>query len=130
MEMGSLSGYKVLVVDDNDFVRLMVRKFLGEFGFKEVYEAANGEDGIKLLEKKPDIVICDINMEPLNGFEFLQHVRQQKAPTGKLPVIFLTSNANAEYVQNAVDLSVDAYLLKPVTADNLKAKIMSLLSRV
>lgn len=120
---------KVLIVEDNDFVRFMLKKYLNEFGITKITEAADGMEGINMLFGKPDIVVCDINMEPLNGFEFLKHVRSQETPAKKMPVIFLTSNANSEFVQKAIDLDVDAYILKPVAPGNLKSKIITLLTR-
>jgi len=117
-----------LVVDDNDFIRLEMNKNLNYLGFKEVYAAANGMEALKLLEKKPDIIICDINMEPLNGFEFVKHVRALPSPACDVPIIFLTGDAQKEQVQEAINLSVNAYLLKPVTIDNLKSKIAKLLA--
>ena len=118
-----------LVVDDNDFIRLEMKKNLVYLGFKEVFEAANGMDALELLVHSPDIIICDINMEPLNGFEFVKHVRALPAPACAVPIIFLTGDAQEKQVQEAIDLSVNAYLLKPVTLDNLKSKIMTILSR-
>jgi two-component system chemotaxis response regulator CheY len=89
----------------------------------------NGAEGIEALAKNPDIVVCDINMAPMNGFDFLKHVRALPAPANKIPIIFLTSNASAEFVQKAIDMDIDAYLLKPVTSANLKTKMVMLLTR-
>lgn len=124
------SHLTVLIVEDSDFVRHVVRKYLTEMGFKTVLEAANGMDGIKELQNKPDIIICDIEMEPLNGFEFLKLLRKQPGPEKSLPVIFLTSSADADYVQRALDLGVSAYLLKPVMPDTLKKKISDVMARL
>jgi two-component system chemotaxis response regulator CheY len=129
MEILWLTGFAALVVDDNDFIRATLKKDLRLFGFTEVYEAANGMEALEMLVRNPDIIICDINMEPLNGFEFLKHVRALEHPKGKVPVIFLTGDAQAEQVKTAIDLSVDAYLLKPVTQENLRKKIVTLLQR-
>lgn len=65
------SQYRALIAEDNDFVRYMVRKHLIDFGFKEVLEASNGTEAMQLLMRRPDIIICDIGMEPMNGYEFL-----------------------------------------------------------
>lgn len=124
------SVLNALVVEDNDFVRCLVLKHLKDFGFRNVFEAANGMEGLQLVEKqKPDIIICDIQMEPLNGFEFLKHVRAKNAAAKRLPVIFLTGNAESEYVQKALELEVSAYLLKPVIPAVLRDKIVTLMTR-
>ena len=120
---------KVLIVEDNDFVRFMLKKYLIGYGVKDVSEGANGEEGITLFQAKPDIVICDIHMSPVDGFNLLKHVRSLETEESKTPFIFLTGNANAEFVQKARNLTVDAYLLKPITADNLKSKMIALLTR-
>lgn len=119
-----------MVVEDNDFVRFMVKKHLEDFGFKEVIEAANGADAMQKLAREPHLIICDIGMEPMNGFEFLDYVRNAGDAQSKLPFIFLTSNAEAAAVQKAVDMKIDAYLLKPVTPDGLRRKIITVLTRI
>lgn len=124
-----LTTLVVLVVEDNEFIRLMLRKYLGDFGFRKIFEAADGTEAIKLLDKKPDIIICDIHMEPMDGFGFVKHIRALEAPANKVPVIFLTGDAHVDQVQGAIDLAVDAYLLKPVTPENLKSRILALLTR-
>lgn len=124
------SPFSAIVVEDNDFVRFMVKKHLVGFGFKKVYEAADGHSGISLLtEHEPHIAICDINMEPGNGFDFLSHVRQLPRPVGELPIIFLTSSADENFVKRAIEMKVDAYLLKPIMPESLKKKLISVMSK-
>ena len=119
-----------LVVEDNDFVRYMVKRHLVGFGCQEVVEAADGFEGLKALDgKKPDVIICDISMEPVNGFDFLKHVRGTDSPHKNLPVIFLTSSAEETSVKKAIAGGVDAYLLKPVAPDDLKQKITRLVKK-
>ena len=121
------SDFSALVVEDNDFVRLMVVKYLTEFGFGYVFEATNAAEGIEQLTRKPDIIICDINMAPTNGYELLAHVRNSGGMQAQVPFIFLTGNADKSFVKKAIDLKVDAYLLKPVQPQPLKKKIISLM---
>jgi two-component system chemotaxis response regulator CheY len=123
------SHFTILTVEDSDFVRRVVRKYLLEFGFKQVLEAANGMDGIEQLKHNPDIILCDIEMEPLNGFEFLKLLRKQTGPEKSLPVIFLTSNADSDYVQRALELGVSGYLLKPVMPNALRQKLTEVMQR-
>ena len=123
------SHFTILIVEDSDFVRHIVKKYLAEMGFKTVLEASNGMDGIAELKNGPDIIICDIEMEPLNGFEFLKLLRKQPGSESSLPVLFLTSSAEADYVQRAIDLGVSAYLLKPIMPDTLRKKLADVLER-
>jgi two-component system chemotaxis response regulator CheY len=124
-----VSKLVALVVDDNDFIRAEMKRSLAYLGFRKITEAANGKDAIAIMDNiPPDIIICDINMEPVNGFAFVKHVRALPHPDCDVPVIFLTGDAQKEQVQEAINLSVNAYLLKPVTLDNLKSKLTKLLS--
>ena len=124
------SHFSALVVEDNDFVRFMIKKYLTEFGFAKIFEASSGKDGLDLLiQQKPDIVICDINMEKGDGFDFLISVRKLDSPLAQLPIIFLTSHADEAFVRKAVEMKVDAYLLKPVMPNNLKTKLASLMAK-
>lgn len=127
----SFTPYRVLLVEDNDFIRLTVRRHLNCLGFDEVLEAANGFEGMKLLESgHPDIVVCDIRMEPVNGFDFLDHVRGASSPHRGLPFVFLTASADPSDVKKAMDSGIDGYLLKPVSADDLAKKMAEILSRI
>lgn len=125
----ALKGLKALVVEDNEFVRLMVKKHLKDFGISSVFVAGDGQEGLQMaIAKVPDIIICDIEMKPMNGFEFLEKLRAVEPPVSQLPVIFLTSSADEEGVKKAIDLSVDAYLLKPVSPEKLRRLISKLIA--
>lgn len=124
-----VSELTALVIDDNDFIRLEMKRSLSYLGFRKIAEAPNGKEAITVMDKMPpDIIICDINMQPVNGFEFVKHVRALPHPDCDVPIIFLTGDAQKEQVQEAINLSVNAYLLKPVTLDNLKSKLTKLLA--
>lgn len=121
---------RALVIDDNEFVRFMVEKHLLGFGFQKVFSADDGFEGLRLLTReKPDVVICDINMRPVNGFEFLKQVRRLETPLRSVPVIFLTSHADENFVKKAIELQIDAYLLKPVMPIFLKKHIMKIMEQ-
>ena len=119
---------KALIIDDNDFVRFMLEKHLLGFGFENVAQASDGHAGLEILkEQKPDIVICDINMRPVNGYEFLKQVRLLETELSSVPVIFLTSKADEAFVKRAIELNIDGYLLKPVMPTFLKKHITMIL---
>lgn len=129
MAKNDFSGMKVLLVEDNDFVRAMVKKHLVDFGCRsgDVIEAANGAEAIQKLMREPDLIICDIEMSPMNGFDFLDYVRKGEDAQSGLPFIFLTGSADAASVEKAISLDIDAYLLKPVNPENLKKKILQVM---
>jgi two-component system chemotaxis response regulator CheY len=122
-----LGGLKALVIDDQEFVRTIVKKMLQQVGVGVVVEAHDGNSGLTVVEsERPDIVICDVQMRPVDGFGFVKALRAQ--PHGeKLPVIMLTAHTDATTVARAKELKVDAFLAKPVLPPALKDKIIKVI---
>tara|TARA_B100000315_G_scaffold201005_1_gene193350 strand:+ start:1122 stop:1826 length:705 start_codon:yes stop_codon:yes gene_type:complete len=117
---------RVLIVDDETFVRRLVRRMLGGLSVAEIIEAADGQEALKLLRKfKADIVICDYQMEPMNGLEFLKIVRSGADPDVRrdLPIIMLTGDSDANVLATAMALDVDAFVKKPIGKDAFAAKL-------
>ncbi|EPY02500.1 CheY-like receiver protein [Magnetospirillum fulvum MGU-K5] len=111
-----LTRLKVLIIDDQDFVRTIIRKMLGQIGIVTVVEARDGTSGLDVVDReRPDLVICDVRMRPLDGFGFVRAVRAQPETTA-LPVILLTAHTDDATLALAEDIGVDAFLAKPVLA--------------
>jgi two-component system chemotaxis response regulator CheY len=114
---------RVLVVDDQLTMRTLIRNHLVELGFKDVDEAADGEEGLRsILENRPHLVLTDFNMPKVDGLQLLQGVRSHEA-TRQTAVFLLTGRADKELVQRAVQFGVNNYLVKPFSAATLKGKI-------
>jgi two-component system chemotaxis response regulator CheY len=121
--MPAAASIKVLVVDDQQTMRSLVRGGLQQLGFTDVRESSDGEDGLKaLLQGKTHLVISDFNMPKLDGLGFLRAIRSHE-PIRKTAFIMLTGRADKELVQRAVQLGVNNYLVKPFTVQTLKEKI-------
>ena len=106
----------ILVVDDDASVRELMQLHLGAAGY-EVEAAADGiAAGYAVLRKCPDLIICDVNMPHMDGFEF---VAALKADTTipSIPVIFLTTFEEGDH--RGKELGVVGYLTKPIRADRL-----------
>ncbi len=112
---------KILVIDDEDNFRQVVIKFLSKQGF-EVVAASEGKAGVGLAgEALPDLVVCDLNMPGMDGYEVLATLRRD-ARLADIPVIFLTGQAEPSQVRQGMNLGADDYLTKPVDlADLLRA---------
>ncbi|MBK7348240.1 MAG: response regulator [Gemmatimonadetes bacterium] len=114
------AGRRVLLVDDSISVRRVVGAMLERGGF-EVTTAVDGVDALERLATTPvDLVLTDLEMPRLNGFELLQDVRR-RAPTRDLPVLVLTSRSGAKHEALARQLGATGFLAKPVQEDALLA---------
>lgn len=119
--------FKVLVVEDDNDNREILRQQLKHLGY-EVVEATNGFEGLKQTEKeKPDLVIVDIVMPGgMDGAEMAQRVRRD-LKMKDLPILAVTVLFQREDVQSCLDAGCDAFLSKPITLKGLKEKLDQLL---
>ncbi len=121
--MPSAASLKVLIVDDQQSMRLLIRGGLQQLGFRDFDEAADGEAGLKALVANPaQLVISDFNMPKLDGLGLLRAVRVYP-PTAKTAYIMLTGRGDMELVQRAVQFGVNNFLVKPFTVATLREKI-------
>lgn len=121
--MPAASSLRVLIVDDQHSMRLLVRGGLQQLGFADFDEAGDGEEGLRKLVANPaHLVIADFNMPKLDGLGLLRAVRTHP-PTSKTAYIMLTGRADKDLVQRAVQFGVNNYLVKPFTVAALREKI-------
>lgn len=120
---------KILVVDDHEPMRRIIKTILRQAGFLDSEEAIDGKDAIaKLKEKKFDIVLLDQNMPGLTGIEVLKIIKQDPE-LKNIPVIMITAETSKEKVMEAIQLGVSDYIVKPFTAEILKKKIESVVNK-
>lgn len=121
----------VLVVDDQPFVRQMVRKLVHQLGFEDITEAEDGVEALSAISRRPpDVVVCDIQMQPMGGLHLLNRVRNaENRLLRDIPFVFLTSDGDKETVAKAMRQGADGYVLKPVNAVTLGARIEAALAR-
>lgn len=119
---------KILVVEDEQAVRENILELLEAEGF-ETIGAENGHVGITWAwEHKPDLIICDVMMPELNGYEMLSLLRQEPA-TALMPLIFLTAKADKADLRQGMQLGADDYLTKPFTRSELMGAIAARLNK-
>ncbi len=106
---------KILVVEDNDFVRMQICRYLTDAGYI-VIEAQDGSRGLSALTIGVALVIVDIRMAPIDGFEFIKAVRGRQP---NIPLILVTGDQNPDLLNEASKWSVSAVLIKPVERDRL-----------
>src|SRR5258706_2323455 len=119
---------KILVIDDEEWLREMVQLALRQRGFT-VIEAENGSVGLEKARKElPDLVLCDVNMEKVDGYLTLSALRNEAA-TASIPFILMTGLADNAGMRHGMELGADDYLPKPFTIDALYAAVEARLKK-
>ena len=122
---------KVLVVDDEHYMRKVVRALLMSIGVRTIYEAPDGPAGLELIRTMgPDIVILDWEMPGLDGAGFVRMVRSPETfPFPDVPIIMLTGHRERSRVVESIKIGVNEFLLKPVSSKALQARMVAVLTK-
>src|SRR5437867_4577482 len=119
---------KILVIDDEEWLREMVHLALNQRGF-EVVEAENGASGLEVAQRElPDLILCDVNMQQGDGYSTLSNLRN-KPTTASIPFILMTGLADNAGMRYGMELGADDYLPKPFTIDALYAAVEARLKK-
>jgi len=116
-------SYNVLIVDDSKSMRRVIRKTLEISGFQigEYMEAANGREALELLEDNwIDLILSDIHMPVMDGFGFLRALKEKSANMD-IPVIFITTEANEDRLNELMELGASGYIRKPFRPEAVSA---------
>ena len=115
----------ILIVEDNTDVRTYIKEQIQD-DYK-VFEASNGEEGIiNAKEKIPDLIITDVMMPKMDGYEFSKQIRSDEK-TSHIPIIMLTAKAGLDDKIEGLETGIDAYLTKPFSAKELKVRVKNLI---
>jgi len=126
-----LSQVKILIVEDMQPMLALTTSILGVFGFKNVYGAKNVEEGYKLFcQYKPDLVITDWLMEPMDGIDLIRMIRKNEdSPDPFVPIILMTGYSDQPRVESARDSGVTEFLMKPYSARDMYARIVQIIEK-
>jgi two-component system, chemotaxis family, chemotaxis protein CheY len=126
-----IQDLSILLVDDNHYMRKIVRTLLLNIGVRKVSEAADGIAGLEALRiVMPDVVIIDWELPMLNGAEFVRIVRSPGVfPIPDVPIIMLSSHGERSRVVEAVRIGVNEYLRKPVSAQALLDRLTAIVAK-
>lgn len=125
-----MSEIRTLIVDDSSVMRKIVERALRQAGLETmvVHEAGSGTEGLDLLRaKQVDLILSDINMPSMDGLEFLRQLRAQNLAPG-VPVVMITTESSEEHVKQAIQAGAQGYIRKPFTAEQVKERVLPLLS--
>jgi len=122
---------RALVVEDDVYMRLLLRSLLLSLGIRDLFEAKNGKEALAILSgKEIDFILTDLSMEPMNGIELTRAVRH--AGTGEnpyVPIIMVTGHSERHRVEAARDAGVTEFLAKPITINSLILRISEIVDR-
>lgn len=116
---------RVLVVEDNDFIRTQMATFLKAEAY-EVVEAADGNEALEKLDKNTHLVIVDVRMEPMGGFEFINIIQGSGY---EIPVVLVTGDQNSDLLERAGQHKISSVLLKPIQKERFLTMVSRLLER-
>lgn len=118
---------KILIVDDVLSMRSLTKAILREAGFAHVFDAPDGQEALKLMQKvRVNLIVCDWNMPVMSGLEFFKAVQADPKIAGT-PFIMLTSSSEGSKVKEAVMAGITAYMIKPFKPADLVKKISGML---
>src|SRR5437763_12374324 len=124
-ERAGMNEARVLVVDDDDDIRRLVRTLLERTG-ASVHAAANGRDGLREFHSwRPDLVVLDVNMPELDGWTVLERIRDMS----NVPVLMLTARGDELERVRGLQSGADDYVVKPFGKQELVARLQALLRR-
>ena len=121
---------RTLIVDDSSVMRKIVERSLRQAGLDPlvVHEADSGTEGIDVLRAHSvDLILSDINMPSMDGLEFLRQIRAQNLAPG-VPVVMITTESSEEHVKQAILAGAQGYIRKPFTAEQVKERVLPLVS--
>ncbi len=115
----------ILIVDDYNTMRRIVRNLLKQLGFENADEAADGTEAFKKMQEKTyGLIVSDWNMQPMSGLDLLKLVRADEKLRAT-PFIMITAESKPENVMIAKQAGVSNYIVKPFNAETLKQKMTS-----
>lgn len=128
---GYLENVKFLVIDDNAFARTLIRRILVQFDASEIQEARDGSSAIdEVIAFKPDIIIVDWMMKPMDGMQFVHWLRESReSPAPLAPVIMVSAFSHVSNIVQARDAGINEFLAKPISAKSLLTRIQAVISK-
>jgi DNA-binding response OmpR family regulator len=121
-----MAAAKVLAVDDESDILLIVRTALESAGM-DVRTASNGRDALTTADEfAPDLIVLDVMMPEMDGFEVVRHLRENEK-TQDIPVVMLTGVSDSQRVKQALDSGVARYIVKPFDIEELLRTVRQVL---
>ncbi len=120
-----LNSVRVLIVDDQDFIRSLLRHILGVLGCTHITDVADGEAAWEVIQDSaPDLLIVDWEMQPMDGIELVKKIRNDAhSPDRFMPIVMLTAHSERPRIIAARDVGVNEFVMKPISAKTLFSRL-------
>ena len=126
-----IKNLRILVIDDEPFMLKLIIRVLYELEIENVTEAADGAEAMAKVEDSLnvfDLIICDLEMPNMDGFEFVKRLRGMTGfPNADTPVLIVTGHSETESIQGAIEAGIHGYLIKPISKTQLRQRIVAAL---
>ncbi|MDH6342368.1 signal transduction histidine kinase/ligand-binding sensor domain-containing protein/DNA-binding NarL/FixJ family response regulator [Parabacteroides sp. PFB2-12] len=123
----TLAAYQLLIIDDNDDIRSFLTEEFSKY--MKVETAADGKEGLqKAIELNPDLIICDVMMPEMDGFEVTRQLKSE-FQTCHIPIILLTAHSSIEHQLEGIESGADAYITKPFSLKYIVKRVMKLIEQ-
>src|SRR5690242_4560276 len=123
----------ILLVDDDEVFHLLSNKLLQRLGItKDVYTARNGKEALEFVTTHnfssdgPHVIFLDLNMPIMNGFSFIEALRNEDIPAGKIVIVIVSSSQDPTDLARAQSLGIKHYLTKPISEENVRDVLTSI----
>ncbi len=120
---------KILMVDDNHHMRILIGEILRAIGVTHLYEAGDGAEALEVLRREDiDVVMTDLAMQPLDGIDFCRLVRNSPdSPNPMIPIIMITGHSTMRRIGEARDVGANEFLAKPITARGIIHRVTQII---
>lgn len=127
------SSLRILIVDDQLLVRTLLGQVLRSVGFKtdSIFQATDGNNALRVLDLRPfDIILCDIQMDPINGVDLLKEIRCARTPNlPNTPFVFLSGHPERSTIMLAAQFHADGFIVKPPKPSEIEKNLEAALNR-
>ena len=124
--MSEFASIRILLIEDQLFIRSMMARMLNGIGFKEILQARDGKEAIDLISADRefvDVILCDLKMPNMDGFEFLAKLRELPTGSAQIPVVMLTASNDPGSVHKLKGLGIAGYIVKPASTQMVVERI-------
>jgi len=120
------ANVRILLIEDQLFIRSMMARMLNGIGFKQVLQARDGQEALDLIaadREFVDVILCDLKMPNMDGFDFLTKLRELPTGSAQTPVVMLTASNDPESVHKLKSLGIAGYIVKPASTQMVVERV-------